>query len=139
MSSVSPDGIDIYTELYIIRELLALYIFTFSHLGCGSLFVILQDDVLDHFFWYIKGVEKKPPRLIFDILKVKFDLFRHIFEFGSITEKLEIWVWSNRFQNLIKIRWKSVKCNKKQILEGCKCSKGHICMVTCYWWDISSR
>ena len=30
----------------------------------------------------LKGVEKKPPRLIFYILKVKFDIFRHIFEFG---------------------------------------------------------
>ena len=30
----------------------------------------------------LKGVEKNPPRLIFDILKVKFDIFRHIFKFG---------------------------------------------------------
>ena len=34
---------------------------------------------------------------------------------------LETWVWTDRLQNILKIRWKSIKWDIKQSVEGWKC------------------
>ena len=61
----------------------------------------------------VVGCTNKSPHLIFWWFWSKLTYSDAVWNFNQ-KGKLEIWVWSNGFENFIKIRWKSVKWDLKE-------------------------